>query len=347
MNRQKACQSFIACIVVLAQCTSSPGQTKRPNIQKTQSAPIRQSQSLQATSKKILTVPVFGFYGVPWSDDNGNLYLQPAAQPDSAIFKLSQLNESDSKMIPAPPDRSCADDSGLVSILNYAVTPSGTLYMLAEDAKHQFHVFGFDSDGNVKHDTKLEISENIYLLGFAVFDNDTILASGYYARDAPETVRGKSYAAMFDESGQLLKDMASRFSLDAISLDPAVPVNSIYIRPGKDGNLYLLKPSTVLVISAGGEIVRRIKFVKPDPVTQAMGLYVADGLLAIQLGELAIGKPIHPKYLVLNTTTGKEYGYFVPSEAVKGRLVRFSSEEGFVFMSNEKNKFVLVTANMN
>src|SRR3954467_12123381 len=106
--------------VLYACCASGAGQARHSDKQKTQNAPTRQPRALQVTSKKILTIPAFGFYGEPLSDDSGNLYFEPANQRDSTIFKLSQLNESNSKMIQAPPDRSGADDSSLVSIIDDA-----------------------------------------------------------------------------------------------------------------------------------------------------------------------------------------------------------------------------------
>jgi hypothetical protein len=316
-----------------------------PAVKKARSVPVRQAQTLQVTSTRVLTMRGFGFYGVPLSDESGNLYLNE----NSGVFKLSQLKESDSKMIQVPPDRSGADDSGLDALVDFAVTPSGGLFMLAGDARGQHHIFSFDSDGNVKHDTKLETPEDVLIVNFAVFDNETILATGFYDRTAPKDLHGKSYAAILDQSGQVLKDMTRSILLDAVqvSSDSMGPVNSTYIRPGKDGNLYLLKPSAVLVISPGGEIVRRIKFAKSDPSTYAIGLRVADGMVSVELGDKpAPGPHPSPKYLVLDMATGKEYGYFAKPAEVKGRLASFSREEGFLFVSFEKSTFELISAKM-
>lgn len=276
-------------------------------------------------------------------DDAGDLYFQPSGKADSAIFKLSQPDESNSRMFQIPSEGSESD-----SLIDYTVTPSGALYVLAQDVKQKFHVYSFEPDGGVKHNVKLETPDYALLVDFAVFDNDTILGTGYYQRDAPGTLHGKSYAVLFDQSGQLLKDMTSRFSLDATSSDQTGPLNHISIRPGKDGNLYLLGSSAVLVISPSGEIIRRIKFVKPDPATAAVGLEVADGLVSIELGDKpAAGKPVRPRYLVLDATSGKEYGYFAPPEEVKGKLGRFSREEGFIFVAREKGNLKLISAKMN
>lgn len=334
--------SILAAILFLASQLDAQGA--HPAAKQLTVAPIHQAHTLQVTSTRVLTTRAFGFTGPLLSDDNGNLYFAE----DSGVFKLSQLKESSSKMIQTPPDKSGADDSGLDALIDYAVTPSGTLFMLAQDAKQQLHIFSFDSDGNEKHDTKLEIPENVLIVDFAVFDNETILVTGFYSRNAPEALRGKSYAAIFDQSGQWLKDMTRRISVDAVSSDSDGPLTYVYMRPGKDGNLYLLKPSAVLVISPGGEIVRRIKFVKPDPSLEAIGLNIADGVVLIELGDKpAPGTHRNPKYLVLDTATGKKYGFYAQPSEVKGRLASFSREEGFLFVSDEKGTFKLVSAKMN
>lgn len=297
---------------------------------------------LEVTSTKLLETQAFGFYRA-LSDDSGNLYLSR----DSSIFKLSHLSDSNNRTILAPPDKSGLDDGNPVYLMDYAVTPSGGLYLLGGDAKDQFHVFSFDSDGGLTHDSKLECPEKVNIVDFAVFDDETILATGFYDRDAPETVRGKSYAAIFDQSGQMLRDMANELSLEAADLEPDKPIMRTSICSGGDGNLYLLKPSAVLVLSPGGGIVRQIKFMKPDPSTHVYHLNVADGLISIQLGDPPIlGKPVNPRYLVLDAMTGKEYGYYVPPAKI-GRLTRFNREEGFIFLAVEKGKFKLTSAKMN
>ena len=59
--------------------------------------------------------------------------------------------------------------------------------------------------------------------------------------------------------------------------------------------------------------------------------------MAITLGNVSVGKPIDPQYLVLDASNGKEYGYY-DAPISFGRLGRFTREEGFVFLkAEEKN----------
>jgi hypothetical protein len=331
----------VSATLVLWLQVAGAGQAAHTGKLTTRSSPVRQPRVLQVTSTKVLNTPAFGFYGVPLCDGSGNLYLSSL----SAVFKLSQLSDSENRTIRVPPDRAGLDD-GSNSMIAYAVTPSGGFYVLGEYVKQQFHVFSFDSDGGLKHDSKLEAPEGVLIVEFAVFEDETILAAGYYWQDAPKNVRGKSYAAIFDRSGQLLRDMTGVLSIDKTSPSLDIPIVAVPIQPGDDGNLYLLKESSVLVISPGGGIVRQIRFVSPDPDTHALGIRVADGLVVIELGYSLVGKPFTPKYLVMDATTGREYGYYAPPEK-SGRLARFSRDEGFVFLKTEKGKFALVSARMN
>jgi hypothetical protein len=88
---------------------------------------------------------------------------------------------------------------------------------LPEDAKEKSHVSSFDSDGNVKSDIVLEVPEHMHPLNLGVFGDGSILIDGYYSigDDSPERLKGKSYAAMFNPSGQSLRDLAKSFSLEA------------------------------------------------------------------------------------------------------------------------------------
>jgi hypothetical protein len=335
---------LLAVVFVLPLSAPCHAQKRGSAASKSASQPSVLPRVLQPTSTKLLSVPRFSYSGVPLSDDSGNLYFRPAADNDQlAIFKLSPQDEGNSKMFEVPSGTAEADYFD-----DYCVTPSGTLYILAQDVKRKFHVLSFDSDGQVKHNERLETPDYALVIDFAVFENGTILATGYYERDAPGPIHGKSYAALFDQSGQLLRDMTRRFSLEDASSEPNGPLTHISIRPGKDGNLYLLGSSSVLVVSPGGEVVQGLKFVKPDPESVAIDLEVSQGLLLIELGDKpAPGKRVNPRYLVLDASSGKRYGYYRASDEIKGMLGHFSSKEGLTFVTSEKGYVKLVTAAMN
>jgi hypothetical protein len=318
--------------------TDSKAATK-PNI-----ALPRQPRILKVTSTTATSVPAFLTLGPPRPDDAGDLFFRPYGfgvdSDQVAIFKLSLSDESQSKMF-----KIARGESGADHFIDFAVSASGRLYVLSEDVKDNFHVFSFDSDGDVKSNIKLDTPEHVFAMNLAVFENDTILVTGYYQTDSAGIPRGKSYAALFDSSGKVLRDTSRDFSLKDASSSGAV-FRNIQVRGSQDGNLYLLKIDSVLVLSPSGEIIRRIKFVKPDPADEPLGLMISGGLLAVEFGdEPSPGKRVNPKFLVLNSSTGKEYGFYAPPAEVNGMPARFTREDGFVFLkSDDKGKLQLLTA---
>lgn len=52
---------------------------------------------------------------------------------------------------------------------------------------------------------------------------------------------------------------------------------------GDDERIYFLRSNDVLVISASGDVVKRLPFEKPEPNTVATRVYESQGLLAIRL----------------------------------------------------------------
>ncbi len=331
----------------LALATASGGQVSQgvaaPNHPVPQrKAPPRQAVPLTVTSSKITAVPAFAYYGAPQCDVDGNMFFRPAfSQDDVAIFKLAQPDESKSRMFRLSPELSHAN-----AFLALAVSPSGTPYVLTQDREDILHVFSFDSDGEVKGDAKLDTPDHLFAYSLTVLGNETLLLVGHYQRDAPENLRGKGYAALFDSSGRMVRDLASKFSLERASSDPGPAFEHIAISYAPDGNLYLPKADAILAISQTGEVVRRLRFTIPDPRDVAVDLMAANGLVAVELGESpSLGKEAPTKYWVLDALTGREYGYFaLPENASHGVLACFTREAGFTFLGHEKNHFRVVTA---
>jgi hypothetical protein len=300
----------------------------------------RQPKVLRPSAAQTTTVPVFGFVGLPETDEAGNLYFQLGPLHDAPkIFRLERSNESNSEIFRLPAEFSKSD------LIDFAVTPSGRVYLLTLDHKNLYHAIRLDADGGAK-ETKLEAPEGLWLSAVGVFENETILVVGHYGPDAAETLRGKQYAAIFDSSGKPLSDLRKRLSArDAIS-DQPTKYNGYTIRSSVDGNLYLLEQGSVLAISPSGSVVRRLKFIKPDPEADAVGLSVSGGLICIELNKMEPDKPMQPKFLVLNAATGKDLGYYAQPDEQQA-WIGFTRDEGFLFFEGQADKVALFTAAMN
>ena len=99
---------------------------------------------------------------------------------------------------------------------------------------------------------------------------------------------------------------------------------------GKDGNAYLLSSDKVYVISASGQIQKKIPLAKPDGGFSAMGLQYSEGLLVVSFAKQ--GKPEALfQYAVLNASTGAPLGLYAPTGETGNTNVCFSRREGFLF----------------
>jgi len=300
----------------------------------------RQPRVLHRSSTKTTTVPEFGFVGLPQTDEDDNLYFQigsPHSIPQ--FFRLVWSDEGSSKIFGLPVEFTQNDP------IDFTITASGQVYVLTMDPKNLYHAFRLEPDGDAR-ETKLDTPKGLWLSALGVFDDDTILVVGHYGSDAPENLRGTQYAALFDSSGKWLSDLRKSLSRRKPIADTVPKYNGYTIRAGADGNLYLLEPNSVLVISASGEVVRRLKFKKPDPEEDATGLSVSGGLLCIELQRVEIGKPVKPKFLMLGASTGKDLGYFAPPDE-KAEWIAFTKDAGFIFLEDQGDTVRFFTAAMN
>ncbi|MGH9566300.1 MAG: hypothetical protein ACRD4I_09975, partial [Candidatus Angelobacter sp.] len=114
---------------------------------------------------------------------------------------------------------------------------------------------------------------------------------------------------------------------------------------GSDGNIYLLRNSDVVVISQSGEILRRLLFEKTPSDAVPTKIVYSGGLLAIFLSKSA--EPfIMRRYLILDSLSGEQRGFYTPSKDTSGNDVCFSRKEGFTFLHNSKGTLYLISAEL-
>jgi hypothetical protein len=226
---------------------------------------------------------------------------------------------------------------------DFSVTPDGQVTALVEDEKGHSIRFDFESEGKVSSHSQLELPDQVQGDKIAVFPNGTMLFSGHYRRGAPPDVRGKRYFGLFQSSGKLLRRV-NEAGMGDIDLDPPahhIPEGAATI--AKDGNAYLLSSDKVYVISASGQIQRKIPLAKPDGGFSAVGLQYSEGLLVVSFVKQ--GKPEALfRYAVLNASTGEPLGLYSPTEETGNNNVCFSRQDGFLFVTVKENRLNLITA---
>jgi hypothetical protein len=303
--------------------------------------PPRRVLNVSGTAK--LEVRSFAAFGEPRSDDRGNLYFHAATRSynNSALIGISRT-DAQPKFLLLPDEF-----AKKTSFESFFVTPSGTVYLVAETHEQSRIVFEFDSDGELAHHTALNSPPDVSLGAVAAFEDGNFFASGYYGSKASPTLRGKPFVGIFDSSGTLIRELSnSRIATSAnLGQSPTTAKPSeLWSCLGDDGNLYFLASDQILVISESGGIVRRIKFPKPEKAS-ATRLEVSGGLGAVWLeDDSGPNQTIRLQLETIDLSTGKATALYSPSEELGNNAVSFSRTEGFVFMRWQDGKVVLLTA---
>jgi hypothetical protein len=301
---------------------------------------------LVESSSQILEVPHFSTMGSPLCDDKGDVFfhvpLTSNSFTDSSVMKLS-ARSSDPVMFQLSKDLLYKYVFGY-----FSVTPSGKVGFLdanVEDPAKEgiLYVFGFDSDGEMESQVKLDIPEHLSPDGFGVSQSGVIFLAGHFSSGAPKPLQGKRFDAFFEKSGKLRTEMKTE-ELD-VDLKAIGSMNGGNVAIGPDGYFYFLRPDKILVISESGETVRSIPFQMPSPDMSASTLRLSAGLASIELHKIEESGRIQSEFLVLDADTGDTYGLYLPPESV-GASLCFSRSTGFIFLAKDGKKDKLVTAAM-
>jgi hypothetical protein len=256
----------------------------------------------------------------------------------NTIILRTALSGSESTMYKLPGE--FADSTAFT---DFSVTPDGNVTALVEDQQGHSIRFDFDSEGKVGSHAQLDLPDEIAGDKIAVFPNGTMLFSGHYRRSAPPDLKGKRYLGLFQSSGKLLRRV-NEAGMGDIDLDPPahhIPEGALAI--GKDANAYLLTSDKVYVISASGQIQRKILIAKPDGGFSAMEVQYSEGLLVVSFAKQGKGEALF-QYLVVNVSTGEPLGLYEPTQETGNNNVCFSRREGFLFVTVKDNTLNLVTA---
>jgi hypothetical protein len=294
---------------------------------------------LQVGSTQSMEAPPFSFYGSAQSDKAGNLFFHISAgsyrQP--VVLKLDRSS--------GDPTLYSLDDTDMQKAVfhEFSVTPAGQVSILCQKPDGKFYVLRFSSKGALLEKIPMDLPDQLSTESFAAFDSGTFLLSGFYLGDAPPELRGRSFMALFAESGKMLKKFTGAESVDLQSVSQRISEGGATVGP--DGNIYLLQTNQVLVISESGKIVRRIKFQKPGGAS-ATKIAVSQNLVSIWLLKEGEKKSVTADYLVLDLFTGKPFGYYVAGKDLGNAAiaVSFTSHEGFTFFDTENGHVDLLSA---
>jgi hypothetical protein len=226
----------------------------------------------------------------------------------------------------------------------FAVSPSGEVWILVNRGPDLLAA-EFDSNAQMTTKSALDLSlADVTITDFAVLDNDVLfLAGGTVGKDA-----GHPFAALVNGgTGKNIRMWHDVFPAAKTSAKDAVPIHAGNASVGDDGNIYLLNESEVVAISPAGEIVKRVKFVKPDQSLIPFVVRASSGYAAVWLQT-----PPHKDhtfemtYLVIDLSSGKTLGWYAPPAEIRAPAMSFSRNNGFEFLIGKHGKWTLTEADL-
>ena len=300
--------------------------------------PQHSPRPLKASTIKKLEVPPFGAFGQTHCDDDLSMYdhLATGAYKQTVILRTA-LSGNESTLYKLP--EQFADSTAFT---DSSVTSDGKVTALVEDEKGHSVRFDFHAEGKNTSHAQLELPDQV-ADKIAVFPNGTMLFSGHYRSGALPDLKGKRYLGLFQPSGKLLRRVDGA-GMGDIDLDPpAHHISEGAITVGKDGNAYLLAMDKVYVISASGQIQRKILIGKPGGGFSAMAVQYSEGLLVVSFAKQGKTEALF-QYLVVDASTGEPLGLYEPTGETGNNNVCFSRREGFLFVTVKDNRLNLITA---
>src|SRR5271166_3952221 len=166
---------------------------------------IFMSREIDVSSSRPIQAPPFSYFGEGQCDRDGNMYFHTVDSDfrQGQIFRLSS-DGSSGKFFRITGKFADVDSAGFDS---FWVTNDGEVFLLASTAEEKY-AFTFDQNGVVKAPTSLKVREDVQLTDFAVFDNGFMFVRGYHGEKSPKDLRGKPYAAILTDSGELVREVS-------------------------------------------------------------------------------------------------------------------------------------------
>lgn len=298
-----------------------------------------QLRPLGAVTDENTGVPYFGYNNFAKSDNRDNLYFQPV-ESSTAVLKLSA-----SSFEPTPyrlPD----DLKEKLNFLDFAVTPGGTVWVLADSLDHAgTSALEFNSKGTLGRRIDLDLASGVNIHNFLASDQGILLLSGIYGEVADKALRGHRFAVLFDQSGKLVKKLGEEGSPVDLSRLREGPLEG-GATTGEDGSFYLLDADHLIVLNPAGVVVDRIAITKPRADLGTAGLYVSEGLAAIRLVKLAKDHSVTMTYLVVDLSTKENVGWYGGDTSMGDDAVGFSRKAGFILFHAEQGMVHLITATL-
>lgn len=307
-------------------------------------SPLPPAIQLSESATTRLSVPPFSSIGSPQCDADGDLFFhisRPGITSDNTVLEISPGSSAPVLYHLGP------DLVDKMSFTAFGVTPSGDVDFLDYVVDGGgLALFTFDSHGEVQNQTELSSPVHLHPTDFMMSEDGSVFLTAYFTGKAPQSEQGSLFEGVFDKSGKLREQIRPE-GLQKVDLKNAPMIGNDSAAWGVDGNFYVLRPREVLVMSEGGEVVRRMAFQNPDPQAQAMDISTAKGLVSIEFIKIEKRQPARAEYLVMEAGSGAVVAHYLPPEGTgSGIAACFLGNDGYSFLAQDKKGLKVVSAEL-
>jgi hypothetical protein len=332
---------MVQILILLALLTNLPGA---------QSGEARQNQSLPATPillteswSKALEMPSFQYGELAQCDQDGNLYFHATSSfNDSVVLKLKPSG-SYAMLVLAP------EDAAGTYFLAFRVSRDGRLRILTHaNSGDQLYLYEFHSEDDPPKATPLQVPAGLDVLNFQALARGYIAVEGYMDKTSPNN-KGKSYLGKFDPAGKLIRESFDNASY-LMANESGTWAASSAAAEADDGRNYLLSGNDVIVLSADGDVIKKIHLDPPAKNYRPINIFTAGGVMAVaffkppEKGE-ETGRGFLAMYQTFDRYTGEALKLYKPSPDLGNNAVCFT-KQGFTFLTVQKKHLKLVGANL-
>lgn len=302
---------------------------------------IQFAQTLDVFTSIPLSIAPFGVLGSAQCDESGRMFfasfssLVPGTQ--SAVF-MSLSADGQRQAVYALP-REVQDQPHNTDF--YAAS-NGELHLVVVQPGIRVQWFRFDPAGKLEGEEDLPAPPDIVVRSFAVTGQGYLLLLGYRpVTTAHAAGDGKTYRAIFNSVGRLVKELAAA--------DAGLGRDGIEQHPSEDfaradgETFYITNGHDLIEMDSVGDSLQTLLIQKPDPKDLVAGLHVSGGLAEITLLNFEPRQPGHPSFLVIGAADGEIRGLYLPPEHTSLPEC-FDSKQGFTFLHSDKGRLSLVRA---
>lgn len=300
---------------------------------------------LQIVETRIVESELVGIFIDPFQcDADRNIYLR-GYDERKLLVPIKKFNEKGERQ--AVYALSSVPDFKPHGAGYFSVTPDGEVYQLAWSEDGARHVVVYGKDGAFKSKIVLDEGKPFQAYQIAVFPKGEFLVSGLKRNsNLPVT-------AVFDAQGKIVRlvqlqdDKEIQLAVergDANLVNPLYPTRTNHAVShgnaaiGSDGNAYLMRrvsPALIYVISAAGELVRKIEVDAGDSNLLPNNMRLHKNRLAVMFRHPHTNEQV---IKVVDSQSGEELGAYDATSLGPMFACYGSSPERFTFVSTRKGK---------